>query len=147
MQNNKLPVGTKLGYGVCDMGGNLFFTAMAFVFLFYLTDVVLIKPALAGVIVAIGKIWDAVTDPVVGYLSDRTDTRLGRRRPFMLVGAVPLFIATVIMFTNPLFFFDQATFSNPAVFTEGFNFDVFRACIWSLVDAQSRVAAILERAR
>lgn len=121
MQNNKLPVGTKLGYGVCDMGGNLFFTAMAFVFLFYLTDVVLIKPALAGVIVAIGKIWDAVTDPVVGYLSDRTSTRLGRRRPFMLVGAVPLFIATVIMFTNPLFFFDKATFSNPAVFTEGFN--------------------------
>jgi GPH family glycoside/pentoside/hexuronide:cation symporter len=106
---------------VCDMGGNLFFTAMAFVFLFYLTDVVLIKPVLAGVIVAIGKIWDAVTDPVVGYISDRTETRFGRRRPYMLAGAVPLFLATVVMFANPLFFFDKAAFSNPAVFTESFN--------------------------
>ena len=128
MQHKKLSVGVKVGYGVCDMGGNLFFTAMAFVFLFYLTDVVLIKPVLAGVIVAIGKIWDAVTDPVVGYVSDRTETRLGRRRPFMLIGAFPLFIATVIMFTNPLLFFDKASFLTPDVFTSGFDWS---AALWN----------------
>jgi len=134
MQDKKLSVGVKVGYGVCDMGGNLFFTAMAFVFLFYLTDVVLIKPALAGVIVAVGKIWDAVTDPVVGYVSDRTETKLGRRRPYMLVGAFPLFVATIIMFTNPLLVFDKVSFLSPDVFAEGFDWS---AAAWNPSEHQT----------
>jgi len=49
----------------------------------------------------VGRIWDAFYDPVIGYISDRTTTRMGRRRPFMLGGAIPWFIAMVVMFTNP----------------------------------------------
>ncbi|MCP4577689.1 MAG: MFS transporter, partial [Deltaproteobacteria bacterium] len=91
----------KLGYGVCDMGGNLFFTVIAFLFLNYLTDTVGINPGLAGMVIMIGKIWDAITDPMVGYLSDRTKSRWGRRRPYIFFGSFPLFAGMVLMFTNP----------------------------------------------
>lgn len=101
MEGQKLSPKVKLGYGVCDLGGNLFFTVIAFLLLNYLTDTVGLAAGLAGIAVAIGKIWDAVTDPMVGYLSDRTKSRWGRRRPYVLFGSFPLFITMIIMFTNP----------------------------------------------
>jgi GPH family glycoside/pentoside/hexuronide:cation symporter len=103
MSNERLPLKVKLGFGVCDLGGNLFFTVVAFLLLNYLTDTVGISAGIAGIIIMIGKIWDAVTDPVVGYISDNTRTRWGRRRPFIFWGAFPLFVAMVVMFTNPGF--------------------------------------------
>jgi glycoside/pentoside/hexuronide:cation symporter, GPH family len=101
MAEKKLAVGTKIGYGVADFGGNLFFTATAFVLMNYLTDTVGLSAALAGIALMVGRIWDAFYDPIIGYLSDRTKSKMGRRRPFMLGGAIPLFIAMIIMFTNP----------------------------------------------
>ncbi len=101
MEEKKLAVGVKVGYGVADFGGNLFFTATAFVLLNYLTDTVGLAAALAGTALMVGRIWDAFYDPIIGYISDRTKTKMGRRRPFMLGGAIPLFIAMIIMFTNP----------------------------------------------
>jgi GPH family glycoside/pentoside/hexuronide:cation symporter len=97
----KLSLGTKLGFGVCDLGGNLFFTAMGFWSLYYLTDTVGVPAAAAGVAVMIGKLWDAVTDPMMGFISDRTRTRWGRRRPWLLFGALPLFLGMWWFFTNP----------------------------------------------
>lgn len=97
----RLTPGMKLGYGVCDLGGNLFFTVIGFLLMNFLTDTVGLLPALAGTVVAIGKVWDAVTDPITGFLSDRTKTRFGRRRPWMLLGSVPLFFTMIILFTNP----------------------------------------------
>lgn len=108
MKNQTLSVKIKLGYGICDLGGNLFFTAIGLWLLIYFTDTVGISAGLAGIIVAIGKVWDAVTDPMAGYLSDRTKSRWGRRRPWILFGSVPLFIAMVVMFTSPEFT-DQTT--------------------------------------
>jgi len=99
--SNALSVGTKLGYGVCDLGGNLYFTVIAFWLLNYFTDTVGISAGLTGIIIMVGKIWDAVTDPVAGYLSDKTRSRWGRRRPWLLFGSVPLFLGMVAMFTNP----------------------------------------------
>ena len=101
MSKEKLTIGTKLGYGVCDLGGNLYFTVIAFRLLNYFTDTVGISAGLTGIIIMIGKIWDAVTDPLVGFLSDRTNSRWGRRRPYLLFGSVPLFVAMVVMFTSP----------------------------------------------
>jgi len=101
MEENKLSVGVKLGYGVADFGGCLFFAATAFVLLNYLTDTVGLSAALAGIALMVGRLWDAFYDPVIGYISDRTKTKMGRRRPFMLGGAIPLFITMIIMFTNP----------------------------------------------
>jgi GPH family glycoside/pentoside/hexuronide:cation symporter len=101
MEQNKLSLGKKLGYGAADLGNNLFVQALGFVLLIYLTDTVGLSAALAGTALMIGRIWDAFYDPVIGYLSDRSKTRMGRRRPFMLGGAIPWFIAMVVMFTNP----------------------------------------------
>ena len=91
----------KAGYGVGDLGGNLFFTMAGFYLLFYLTDVVGIAAGIAGTALMIGKIWDAVTDPAVGYLSDRTQTRFGRRRPWLFVGGWLTLGSLVLMFSAP----------------------------------------------
>ncbi|MEE8440718.1 MAG: MFS transporter, partial [Spirochaetia bacterium] len=107
---DKLSRKTKLGFGVADLGGNLFFTIGGFYFLNFLTESLGLAAGLAGTALMIGKIWDAVTDPAVGYLSDRTHTRWGRRRPYMAVGAVFLLIFMVLMFTNPRIQSDRLLF-------------------------------------
>lgn len=98
----KLSRATKIGYGVGDLGGNLFFTLIGFYLLYYLTDVVGLAAGLAGTALMVGKVWDAVTDPAVGLLSDRTRTRWGRRRPYMAAGAVLLLVGLTILFTRPV---------------------------------------------
>jgi GPH family glycoside/pentoside/hexuronide:cation symporter len=100
-ENQKLPVKVKLGFGVGDLGGNLYFTVIAFWLLNYFTDTVGIAAGMAGIAVGIGKIWDAVTDPMMGYISDRTRSRWGRRRPYLLFGSFVWFIAMIVLFTNP----------------------------------------------
>ncbi len=101
METKRLSLGTKLGFGVCDLGGNLFFTVGAFIVMKYLTDVVGLNPALAGAALAVGRIMDAISDPIVGGLSDRTRSRFGRRRPYMFVGALLLFVTMTFFFINP----------------------------------------------
>ena len=65
-------------------------TVIGLYFLYFLTDIVGISPALAGTVFMIGRSWDAITDPAVGLISDRTKTRWGRRRPYFLLAALPL---------------------------------------------------------
>jgi glycoside/pentoside/hexuronide:cation symporter, GPH family len=91
----------KLGFGVGDLGGNMFFTIIGFYLLYYLTDVVRLPAALAGTALMIGKIWDAVTDPVTGYASDRTVSRWGRRRPYIFAGSIGCFFGMILMFSTP----------------------------------------------
>ncbi|MCF7929041.1 MAG: MFS transporter [Spirochaetales bacterium] len=97
----RLGVKEKLGFGVCDLGGNLFFTVIGFYLLIFLTDSVGLPAAVAGTALMIGKIWDAVTDPAVGYLSDRTRSRWGRRRPYLLFGSFALWASMILLFTSP----------------------------------------------
>lgn len=101
MAEAKLGMRIKLGFGVCDLGGNLFFTVIGFFLLFFLTDVTGLDPRLAGTALMIGRLWDALTDPAVGFWSDRTRSKMGRRRPFMLYGSFFLFASMTLMFTNP----------------------------------------------
>ena len=101
MKGKSLSIGTKLGFGVCDLGGNLFFTIMGFYLLYFMTDVAKLTAGLAGAAMMIGKICDAITDPTVGYLSDRTKSRWGRRRPWMFWGAIFLFFTMILQYTNP----------------------------------------------
>jgi GPH family glycoside/pentoside/hexuronide:cation symporter len=100
--DQRLTLGTKVRYGLADLGIALITSAMQFFLLFYYTDVAGINPALAGVALMVGKLtWDAINDPLFGYLSDRTRSRFGRRRIWMLIGAVPLGLAAWIMFSLP----------------------------------------------
>jgi GPH family glycoside/pentoside/hexuronide:cation symporter len=100
--DQKLTLGFKFKYGLADLGFALITSAMQFFLLFYYTDVAGINSALAGSALMVGKLtWDALNDPLFGYWSDRTRSRFGRRRIYMLAGAVPLGIAAWIMFSLP----------------------------------------------
>jgi len=65
------------------------------------TDVLLIAPAAIGSLFFVGRLWDAISDPVVGYLSDRTRSRSGRRRSWMSAAAIPLAVTTVMLWSPP----------------------------------------------
>ncbi len=93
----KVGMKTLVAYGLGDMYGGGAFMIVGMLFLFYLTEVVGLSPALAGLVFGIGKVWDAVSDPLMGYLSDRTRSRYGRRRVYFLAGIVPIAISFIIM--------------------------------------------------
>ena len=101
MLEKKLTVKQKLGFGIYDLGGNMFFTLMSFWVLKYLTDTVGLAAGLAGAAVMIGKIWDSVNDPLMGYITDRTMSRWGRRRIYLLLSAIPMLLAMFFFFTAP----------------------------------------------
>ena len=115
MADNRLTLRTKLGYGVCDLGGNLFFTVGSFIVMKYLTDVVGLSPWLSGLALSVGRVFDAFSDPIVGSLSDRTSTRFGRRRPYMFVGAILLFATMAFFFRNPRLGSQAALFAWAAI--------------------------------
>ncbi|HBY77962.1 MAG TPA: MFS transporter, partial [Cyanobacteria bacterium UBA11148] len=75
LQPKKLSFSTKLAYGAGDMGAGITATLLAFSLLIFLTNVAGLNPGLAGRVLLIGKIWDAINDPIVGVLSDRTRSR------------------------------------------------------------------------
>ncbi len=74
----------------------------------FATDVLLIAPFVIGLIFAVSRIWDAITDPVVGYLSDRTRLAFGRRRSWMLAGTLPFALTFVLIFAVPIDASDKA---------------------------------------
>lgn len=97
----KLSFWTKLSYGAGDMGTGMTTNLIAFSFLIFLTEVAGLNPLAAGTVLLIGKIWDAVNDPLVGWLSDRIHTRWGRRYPWILLSAVPFGITFFLMWLVP----------------------------------------------
>src|SRR5262245_64764767 len=80
----------KVAYGFGDLALAVRQTVFQFAMLPFFTDVVLLAPWLAGAAKMVGLVWDGVNDPITGYLSDGTRTRLGRRRPYMLGAAIPM---------------------------------------------------------
>lgn len=103
-----LSLKTKLAFGAGDMGAGITATLLAFSFLIFLTNVANLGPALAGRVLLIGKIWDAVNDPVVGYLSDRTRSRWGRRHVWMLAASIPFGIFFFLHWFVPDFGSDES---------------------------------------
>jgi GPH family glycoside/pentoside/hexuronide:cation symporter len=98
---NKLPAWRKWMYGSGDLGFSLTSTIIAAYFLFFLTGVVGIRAGVASLAIFIGKTWDYINDPLFGYISDRTHTRWGRRRPFLLFGTIPYAVIFALMWWKP----------------------------------------------
>ena len=98
MTGKKVPLPVKIGYGFGTAADsipyNLFFTY----FLFFLTDIAGVNPAVAGTISFLAVMWDAVTDPIVGFLSDNSRNPNGRRRPWMFRSIWPLAIVIFLLF-------------------------------------------------
>lgn len=92
---------TLVGYGVGDFAFNIVTSAMGLYLLYYYTDVFGISAAAAGTIFLVGRGWDALSDPVMGYVADRTYGRWGTYRPYLLAGAAPLGLSLALCFYSP----------------------------------------------
>ena len=91
----------KAGYGIGDFGFNLYWANISAFLLIFYTDVMGLAAAAVGTMMLVTKIVDAITDPLIGALADRTRTRWGRFRPYLLWGALPLAAAGVLTWTVP----------------------------------------------
>jgi GPH family glycoside/pentoside/hexuronide:cation symporter len=109
-ESQKLNLKTKLAYGAGDLGPAITGNISIFFLLVFFTNVAGIPAGLAGSVLMIGKIWDAINDPIIGVLSDRTKSRRwGRRLPWMLYGAIPFGIIFFLQWIVPQFSADPST--------------------------------------
>jgi len=124
----KLPLSLKIRYGAADLGIALITSVTQFFLLFYYTDVAGINPAIAGTALLVGKLtWDAINDPLIGYLSDRTRSRFGRRRVYMFCGAIPLALTAWLLLSLPQGLTGAAAFL--AVFVTFLLMDTFHTLV------------------
>ncbi len=93
----------KLGYGLGDGASNFFFQTFNIFLLYYYTDIFGLSPAAVGTMFLVTKIIDAVSDPVMGLIADRTNSRWGKFRPYLLWAAIPYGLCGYAMFANPDF--------------------------------------------
>lgn len=92
---------TKWIYGFGDISFSLTNTILAVYFAIFLTDVVDLPARLAALSIFLGRSWDYINDPLIGHLSDRARTRWGRRRPFLIFGAIPFGLCFVMLWARP----------------------------------------------
>ncbi|ATY79166.1 MFS transporter [Aeromonas veronii] len=101
MQGEKISIREKIGYGMGDAGCNIIFGSIMLFLSFFYTDIYGLSPALVGVLMLSVRVVDAVTDVIMGAIADRTQTRWGRFRPWLLWMAAPYAVMSVLMFTTP----------------------------------------------
>lgn len=101
MKNKKLAFGLKIGYGIGDIGSNIFIVTSGLFLLFFLINILGVAPALAGLVLLFPKLWDVISDPIMGGISDITRSRMGRRRPYLLAASIPFGIIFFLMFLTP----------------------------------------------
>ena len=97
----RLSLGLCFGFGVGTNGSATLMGVTGIYLLFYMTTVLGIPPAVAGTLIFLSKAYDLVTDPLMGYLSDRTETRIGRRRPYLVLGALVSGLSLYLLFSAP----------------------------------------------
>jgi len=97
----KLSIKEKIGYGLGDTASNLYFQMFINFLLFFYTDVFFFFSSVAGTMFMLTRFWDAVNDPMMGIIADRTNTKWGKFRPYLLWVMLPMAIIGVLMFTSP----------------------------------------------
>lgn len=99
--SGKIPFREKIGYSLGDTASNIFWQTFSFFLLYFYTDVFGIAAAAAGTMFLITRIWDTLLDPVMGVIADRTDSRWGKFRPYLLWTALPFGLIGVFTFITP----------------------------------------------
>lgn len=102
-QSQKVSFGEALGYGIGNFGSQFIYTTLGLFYVYFLTDVAMLGAAIAGVIIFSTRFLDALIDPLVGFLSDQTKSRWGQKRPYILLGVVPLAVTFALIFMIPDF--------------------------------------------
>lgn len=98
---SKLPLSEKIAYGLGDFASSMFWKLFSIFLLFFYTDVFGISAAAVGTMFLVTRVWDAANDPIMGIICDRTNTKWGKFRPFLLWIAIPFGIIGVLTFTTP----------------------------------------------
>ncbi|MDV6319116.1 MFS transporter [Chromohalobacter sp. HP20-39] len=93
----------KLSYGLGDFASAFTWASLSLYLMYFYTDVFGISPALVGTLFLVTRLWDAITDPIVGLMADRTRSRFGRLRPYLLFFSLPLGVVLALTFTTPAF--------------------------------------------
>ena len=97
----KLTLKEKISYGFGDFASSMFWKLFSMFLLFFYTDVFGISAAAVGTMILVTRIWDSANDPIMGMIGDRTHTRWGHFRPYLLFVAIPFAIVGVLTFTTP----------------------------------------------
>lgn len=87
-KNHLIPFKIKFGWATGELATAFYIGVTMAFFMFYLTEALSISPAWAGTAILVPRLWDAITDPFMGAISDRTKTKIGRRRPYLLAGSI-----------------------------------------------------------
>jgi len=102
-KTQKLSFKEKVGYSLGDTASHFVWDMVGFWLLFFYTDIYGISAAAAGTIMLVARFWDMAIDPIIGVVSDRTNTRWGKFRPYILFGAIPYAVLAILTFTTPDF--------------------------------------------
>jgi GPH family glycoside/pentoside/hexuronide:cation symporter len=97
----KISIKEKISYGFGDFASSTFWTLFSMFLLYFYTDVYGISAAAAGTMFLVARLWDTTNDPIMGMICDRTKSRWGKFRPFLLFGALPFTIIGILTFTTP----------------------------------------------
>lgn len=100
-ETQRLTVGEKVGYGLGDFASNMFWQMFSIYIAKFYTDVFLLSAATMGTMMLVTRMADAVIDPLIGTIADRTNTRWGHFRPYLLWMALPMAITAILAFTTP----------------------------------------------
>lgn len=98
MENNKIKKSEKAFFALADFYGGGGQAFISVVYFFFLTNIIGLQPVLAGVVTLISEIWDAISDPLMGVIGDNTKSKIGKRRPYILIGGCLLAVAFSLIF-------------------------------------------------
>lgn len=93
----------KIGYGFGDMASSMFWKVFSYYLPFFYSNIFGLSLVDAGILVLVTRVWDAVSDPMMGIVADRTRTRWGKYRPYLLWVAAPFSVCGILLFTTPDF--------------------------------------------
>jgi GPH family glycoside/pentoside/hexuronide:cation symporter len=120
VQSQRVSWRTIIAYGAPAAGAGYMYLLLSLYMMKFATDILLIAPAVMGIIYSASRIWDAVSDPLVGYLSDRTTSRLGRRRTWILASCIPISAGFYMVFAPPMSLDESGLIAWTAIAVIGF---------------------------